>query len=195
MKTSDELLQVALKNFADKSYEGASLSQIASEVGIKKSSIYNHFPSKEALFLAVVDLVYKQFLAEIKHVLAYNIHMSPQNQLKLVIDAVTTHLSLEYSGRFYIHFLLFPPDDLKEKIHAQFLQFETDSDELFSPLFEEIIVLNPAHPYSVREHLDAFYCLLDGITMQMFTYDFKTSKRKKEAALRVYWSKFSEKVT
>jgi AcrR family transcriptional regulator len=47
--TVDEIRRVALKMFAAKGYDGTSIRDIAESVGIRGSSMYNHFPSKEAI--------------------------------------------------------------------------------------------------------------------------------------------------
>ncbi|MEK1832503.1 TetR/AcrR family transcriptional regulator [Priestia megaterium] len=49
--TFNQLKEASLRQFALNGYEGASLSSIASEVGIKKQSIYTYFKSKEELFV------------------------------------------------------------------------------------------------------------------------------------------------
>ncbi|RKL66171.1 hypothetical protein CR203_16575 [Salipaludibacillus neizhouensis] len=194
MKTSEEILHAALKTFADKGYEGTSLSTVASEVGIKKPSIYNHFKSKEDLFLAVVQFVYKEYLKEIKNLIDNNSNKTPDILLKLVVDNITTYLSSEKSGIFYIHFLLFPPKNLKEKINEQFSQFEKDSDDLFIPVFQNAIRLNLIKQVPIQDLLDSFYCLLDGITFQLFSYTRSTGLRKKEAAWQIFWNSISKKV-
>lgn len=51
---SDEIKDAALKYFTIHGYEGASLSLIAEEVGMKKQSIYSHFKGKDDLFLQVL---------------------------------------------------------------------------------------------------------------------------------------------
>ncbi len=58
--TVDKIRKAALIKFTEKGYEGASLSDIAQEVGIKKQSIYSHFKNKDALFLDVMNQVIKE---------------------------------------------------------------------------------------------------------------------------------------
>ena len=44
----------ALQHFADRGYGGATLAQIAADAGTAPANLYRYFPSKEALFAAVV---------------------------------------------------------------------------------------------------------------------------------------------
>lgn len=53
--TRERLIQVALELFSEYGYEGTSVEQIASAVGIKAPSIYAHFKGKEDILKAVLD--------------------------------------------------------------------------------------------------------------------------------------------
>ncbi len=48
--TKEKILNEALDLFAAKGYHGTSMREIAKAVGIKGSSIYNHFSGKEEIF-------------------------------------------------------------------------------------------------------------------------------------------------
>lgn len=54
-RTRAALLSAARLVFAREGYGGASLDQIAAEVGYTKGAVYTHFDSKEDLFLALLS--------------------------------------------------------------------------------------------------------------------------------------------
>ena len=56
MKTNrEEILQNALQLFMSMNYESVSLQMIAHSVGLTKTGIFNYYPSKLDLFIAVAD--------------------------------------------------------------------------------------------------------------------------------------------
>ena len=54
-RTRAGIIQVANKLFVEHGYHGTSMRQIAKEAAIALGGIYNHFDSKEAIFLAVLE--------------------------------------------------------------------------------------------------------------------------------------------
>ena len=52
--TKQKILDKALELFSAQDYDSVSVGQIAKAVGIKAPSLYNHFPSKQAIFDAIV---------------------------------------------------------------------------------------------------------------------------------------------
>ena len=53
--TRQKILDKALELFSARGYDPVSVGEIAKAVGIKAPSLYNHFPSKQAIFDAIVE--------------------------------------------------------------------------------------------------------------------------------------------
>ncbi|MBN9425687.1 MAG: TetR family transcriptional regulator [Burkholderiales bacterium] len=54
-ETIDRLLMHALRAFAEHGFSGASLRTIVSDAGMPLATVHNHFQSKDALYLAVIE--------------------------------------------------------------------------------------------------------------------------------------------
>lgn len=60
-ETINRILEVSLRLFMEKGYESTSIQDILNELGgLTKGAIYHHFKSKEDIFLAVTENIYKQ---------------------------------------------------------------------------------------------------------------------------------------
>ena len=64
-----EILEQARTLFLDKGYAGTSMSALAKACGIQKASLYHHFPSKEALFVACVTEGYDVATRELRRIM------------------------------------------------------------------------------------------------------------------------------
>ena len=53
--TKQRILEKSLELFSTKGYDAVSVGEIAKAVGIKAPSLYNHFPSKQAIFDAILE--------------------------------------------------------------------------------------------------------------------------------------------
>lgn len=51
-----EILDAALEVFGEKGYDGGSMREIASKVGVSEPALYRHFSGKEAIFLGLLRL-------------------------------------------------------------------------------------------------------------------------------------------
>ena len=59
--TKQRILEKALELFSTKGYDSVSVGEIAKAVGIKAPSLYNHYPSKKAIFDAIVDATAQKY--------------------------------------------------------------------------------------------------------------------------------------
>ncbi len=94
----DEIVVEATKLFAERGYEGASMGDLADRVGLRKASLFHHFPSKEVLYSTVlaqlVEGVQRAIFA------AANGEGSFLERLDALSDALTTTLGEQpYAAR------------------------------------------------------------------------------------------------
>ena len=54
-ETRSRILDAAVKRFAIAGYDAASVDEICTEAGVSKGAFYHHFPTKQAVFLALMQ--------------------------------------------------------------------------------------------------------------------------------------------
>ncbi len=106
-----DIVEVALKEFADKGLSGARIDDIAALTKASKRMIYCYYGSKESLYLTVLETVYRNI-------------RTAESQLQL--DHLSPQAALEKLMRFTIDYKLAHPDYTRliivENIHrAQYL--------------------------------------------------------------------------
>lgn len=69
-RTRSLLLEAAEAVFAEKGFTAASLDDIAHAAGYTKGAIYNHFATKEDLFLAVSDRYWRRYFDNFAEVMS-----------------------------------------------------------------------------------------------------------------------------
>jgi len=86
---ADLVLEVAEGVFAKNGFRSASMEAIATQAELSVGSLYNLFPSKEALFSAVVERGHDQLLSGVKNELVGEV--SPLRQLELLTASTLSY--------------------------------------------------------------------------------------------------------
>ena len=113
--TKGNIIYQALILFSDRGYEGVSMRDIASSVGIKAASLYNHFKSKEDIFSSIIDEMSKRYE---KTVLELQV---PDGDMNVVIEKymhVTEETLVMVAKNLFLYFL---KDDFASKFRRMLI--------------------------------------------------------------------------
>lgn len=139
MKTKDKIISSALKYFLVDGYENSTIRTIASEAGIKKSSLYYHFKNKEELFITCIEYLLESSEHHIKISLSDLDH--PKDKLQSVFSSIiefNTNLAYRYN-----------------KTYSKPLNFH------------HMLKIGSAKFIFVRERIDKYYDFLRDIIMEI----------------------------
>lgn len=189
MSTTTDIKKVALHLFAQKGYDGTALSEIADGVGIKKPSLYAHFDCKEDLFITVFKEVLEEYVYTIQKALEQmNEKATVEEKLRdILFTNCRFYKDNEEKTVLMKRALLFPPSELVESLRSEFLASEFVVNQILSHLFQEGIRNGEILEEDVEDLLASFYCVVDGLFIQMFYYKEKDFDSKMQGAWKIFW--------
>nr|WP_280531314.1 TetR/AcrR family transcriptional regulator [Paenibacillus castaneae] len=190
---SNEIKDVALKFFTIHGYEGASLSQIAEDVGMRKQSLYAHFKGKDDLFLQVLQDAKE---AEISSKLKYLSKVDKQNPkadlfgyLQLVIDLFQKSEQL----KFWLRMSFFPPLHLAEAINEEVIDTEEKIQTVLESKFQDWIDAKAIMEDVASIPTLAFLGVVDSIMLELaYGNNEQRLDDKLNASWTVFWRGISQ---
>ncbi|QKG85246.1 TetR/AcrR family transcriptional regulator [Kroppenstedtia pulmonis] len=183
--TANRIKEVALTHFAKKGYEGASLSHVAKEVGIKTPSIYAHFKGKKDLFLHVIPEVIEIELCFLNDYFNRTRHEPLQVRLYDLIMQYKERYEHSARVKFWMRMMFFPPIALQEPVMKYVYDYLDRLEELLTEVFSdcqtEIGQNNP------NQAAVSFMCLLDGLLVEMLYGGSTRFEKRVKASWDIYW--------
>ena len=110
-RNEEKILRAAVGLFADKSFHGTHVKEIAKVSGLPKTNVYYYFPTKESIYTAVIERLIEGWDRAFEHIV-------PEHEPREAIAAYI-RAKLEYSRRYATESRFFANEILRG---AQFLE-------------------------------------------------------------------------
>ncbi|WP_442602187.1 TetR/AcrR family transcriptional regulator [Paenibacillus sp. KN14-4R] len=185
--TATRLKEVALKHFASHGYEGASLANIAEEVGIKKPSIYAHFKGKEDLFLCLIEEVFAAELQVIDDYLKRNHEASLHDTLYGLLLCTKDRYEQNEQMKFMLRISFFPPQSMIGQVNTQTYIYLDGIEERLVNLISEAVKQGEIPPVDADKAAAAFLCVIDGSWVELIYGGPERFAKRFDAAWHIFW--------
>ncbi|WP_226003045.1 TetR/AcrR family transcriptional regulator [Paenibacillus sp. BJ-4] len=174
-----------LHQFARKGYDAASLQLIADEVGIKKQSIYNHFKSKDDLFLDIFSDAVKQEILELDRYF----HEQSEQPLEAVLRGLITEFKDRYESAMNLRLILYVgfliPSDLEGQIQAMVIRYVQHKTNL---VYERIAAETSVKlRVPARSAATAYMNLIEGMLVELVYNGTADFDPRLESSWDIYW--------
>ena len=181
--SKSRIIDAAFENFVAHGYEGASLSVIAERVGIRKASIYTHFDSKDALFLALLHLALDEEATYLKSC------FKPHQDEELPGEAYCLSLKHRYlesiALRFLIRMAYVPTPHLLSAIQENYLAYI----DVLSKQLEVAFRAKKFNDDQIQLFSDAYLGIIDSLSVELL-YGELFYERRLNAMLYLYRNSF-----
>jgi AcrR family transcriptional regulator len=113
----EEILHVALRRFAARGFDGTSLADIATEVGVRKPSLLYHFESKDVLRQAVLAHVLERWNEVLPRLLMAAAAGQPAFET-VIREAVRFFAEDPDRARLLVREIIDRPDDMRRRLET-----------------------------------------------------------------------------
>ena len=119
LPTREVILDTAERLFAIRGVDGVALRDLAREMNLTAPSLYNHFPSKQALYDAVLERGLRPILEAIAE--AWHPGALRVEQMRATVDKLTTHLATHPHLARLLQRAMLDESDSVQKLIAQWI--------------------------------------------------------------------------
>jgi AcrR family transcriptional regulator len=136
--TKNLIKYVSFKYFLEKGYEASNIRDICKEVGIKGSTLYFHYKSKEDLFFSIFDEINSNQINFIQQIEELKQDISPELKLyaifKKKIDFYTHNLA---NQKFVLRYYLFPEENIIGTLKDKFRYWTGLNNKIILDILEQ----------------------------------------------------------
>lgn len=153
--TAAKIQKYALERFAKQGFAATSLNEIATDVGIKKPSIYAHFKNKDELYLSLIPIMIDEELGYAKTVLQGGQQL--RQQLSDYLVSIEQRFNSSYAVQFWMNALISPPVHLYDQVIEPMHVFMAELEQLFTQVIRDSGI-NPT-PHTLEPQILARVCM------------------------------------
>jgi AcrR family transcriptional regulator len=163
-----QILEAALAVCAEKGYHATRIDDVAERAGLSKGAVYHHFPSKQAVFIAVLDKMMEELIGALVAAEAAQAGVADTVRRMLVMTAGMTAQQSLAGAMFDLFVLAMRDDEFRARIRHHYNEAFVACTRLFQRGIDR---------GELREALDAevaarsFLMALDGIILDHLVMD------------------------
>jgi AcrR family transcriptional regulator len=160
----EEILRIATELFAENGFTDATTQELADRLRVGKGTIFKHFPSKRALFLAAADRV----MREMQKTILANI-AGVEDGLEQVARGMRAFLTFFAEHPEYVELLIQERAQFKDRKRPTYFEHRDVNVQRWRKMYAGLIEQGRVRPISVEQITDVVGNLIYGT---MFTNFF-----------------------
>jgi AcrR family transcriptional regulator len=130
LETAERILHEAAALFRTKSFNGASMQDLATAVGITKSSLYHHYPSKQALLAEIVEVTMSRVPPLVAEIAALDIPAASRLHRAIALHTAESIRERDYLACF---------SEESRYLSPAFMALHREKKDRYEALFQQLI--------------------------------------------------------
>jgi hypothetical protein len=172
--TSDRIFYTSFKLFLENGYEATNIRDICNEVGVKASTIYFYFKSKQDLFFYIYEEICNDYINYLRGIEELSNDISIKEKLYLLLKKKIEYYITDMSKRKFIQRShLFPPEEISNIIREKYKFYVNEENKIML----DIIGISQFENKFINENIDSYLIkckkLENHLVYEMMTYNTK----------------------
>jgi len=130
----EQILDAAVKLFAEDGYTDADTQVLAANLKIGKGTIYRYFPSKRELFLAAADRAMQQLQVVVNQATS-----AVEEPLERIAVAIQAYLDFFDNRPEYVELLMLERAQFKDRVQPTYFEHQEKNIGKWQGLFESLV--------------------------------------------------------
>lgn len=186
--TDDKIRYIAFRLFLEKGYEATNIRNICKEVGIKPSSLYFYYRSKQELFFSLYDEIWDEKIQYLENIQALKQNLSPDTKLYILFKKTIEYCSRNIiKQKFLLRYHLFPSEELMNMIRDKFRFWTNTENNIALNIMEECLDKKILDSHrSADDYLREYVKFVNAHMIEMIISNIKMS----DTEIHNLWLKF-----
>ncbi len=185
--TKEKILKEALNLFGSKGYAATSMNDIASAIGIKKSSLYFHYRGKEEIFLKLFRKIVQEHQNELDKIMKGLKNKNTFEKLFHIFSGYLHYCENNPNIDFWNRIFYFPTEVFKEEIYSK-----TEFVENIIKSEIEKVFMEGMDNHEIKENdpcklTISFYYMMLGFMLSLVDYKNKSIEKDIKNCLEVFF--------
>lgn len=129
--TRDKIFYTSFRLFLENGYEATNIRDICKEVGVKASTVYFYYKSKQDLFFYIYDDIYVDYINYIRDIEVLKKDISIKEKLYILLKKKVEYYVSDISKRkFILRCHLFPPEEISNLIREKYKFYTSEENKI-----------------------------------------------------------------
>jgi AcrR family transcriptional regulator len=186
--TKDKIFYTSFRLFLENGYEATNIRDICKEVGVKASTVYFYYKSKQDLFFYIYDDICSDYMNYIGSIEVLYQDLSVKEKLYIVLKKKIEYYVSDISKRkFILRCHLFPPEEISNGIREKYKLYTSEENKIILD-----IIGNPKYNDKfINENMDNYLLkcknLENHLVYEMITSNIKINDKVIEKIWDIYF--------
>ena len=180
--TRDKIFYTSFRLFLENGYEATNIRDICKEVGVKASTVYFYYKSKQDLFFYIYEDICRDYITYMQSLEVLNQDISIKEKLYVLLKKKIEYYISDISKRKFIsRYHMFPPEEIASVIREKYKFYTNEENKVIfdiigSPQNDDKFIKENIGSYLVKCKKLENYLLYEMITSNLKISDETISR-------------------